>query len=30
VVELEGHALVDGTVSNDINEVALSVCLHDL
>lgn len=30
VVELVGHALVDGTVSNDINEVTLSVNLHDL
>ena len=30
VVELVGHALVDATVGNDINEIALSVSLHDL
>ena len=30
VVELEGHALVDAAVSNDINEVAFLVRLHDL
>ncbi len=30
VIELVGHALVNGTVSNDINEVSLAVGLHDL
>ena len=30
VVELVRHALVDGTVSNDINEVSLAVSLHNL
>ena len=30
VIELVRHALVDGTVSNDINEVSLAVGLHDL
>jgi hypothetical protein len=30
VVEFVGHALVDGTVGNDVDEIALSVSLHDL
>jgi hypothetical protein len=30
VVELVGHALVDGTVSNDVNKIVLAVGLHDL
>ena len=30
VVELVGHALVDATVGDNVNEVALSVSLHDL
>lgn len=30
VIELVRHALVDGTVCNNVNEVALSVSLHDL
>ncbi len=30
MVELVGHTLVDGTVSNNVNEVSLSVSLHDL
>ena len=30
VVELMRHALVDGTVGNNVNEVALTVGLHDL
>ena len=30
VVELVRHALVDGAVGNNVNEVALSVSLHDL
>ncbi len=30
VVELVGHALVDATIGNNVNEVALSVSLHDL
>jgi len=30
VVELVGHALVDGTVSNDVYKIVLAVGLHDL
>jgi hypothetical protein len=30
MVELVGHALVDGTVGYDVNEVSLLVSLHDL
>jgi len=30
VVELVGHALVDATVGDNVNEVTLSVSLHDL
>ena len=30
VVELVGHTLVNATVSNDVNEVALFIDLHDL
>lgn len=30
VVELVGHTLVDASVSNNVNEVALLVSLHDL
>ena len=30
MIEFVGHTLVDGTVSNNVNEVALLVSLHDL